>query len=63
MKNKRYIRLAKKIKAHCTGDCNGGKTDECIYYKNCFSTGYLLFPKIDSLRYLQTRLKGAKTKK
>lgn len=25
MKNKRYIRLSKKMKSHCTGNCNGGK--------------------------------------
>ncbi|MGN1029609.1 MAG: hypothetical protein ACI4P7_05910 [Bacilli bacterium] len=62
MKNKRYIRLAKKMKSHCTGNCNGGKTTECKYYRNCFN-GFLLFPKQDDLRYLQLRLKGKSTKR
>lgn len=57
MKNKRYIRLAKKMKAHCKGNCKGGSKAECKYYKNCFN-GYILCPKLDSLKYLQLRLKG-----
>lgn len=57
MKNKRYIRLAKKMKAHCTGDCNGGSSSQCIYYRHCFN-GYILLPSADSLRYLQKRLKN-----
>lgn len=57
MKNKRYIRLSKKMKSHCTGDCNGGYKTECKYYRYCFNR-YILFPKLDSLRYLQLRLKG-----
>jgi hypothetical protein len=62
MKNKRYIRLSKKMKAHCKGNCNGGTITECKYYRNCFHK-YILFPKLDSLRYLQLRLKGMKIKK
>lgn len=57
MKNKRYIRLSKKMKAHCTGNCNGGSSSECIYYRNCFHE-YILLPSADSLRYLQKRLKN-----
>ena len=63
MKNKRYIRLSKRMKAHCTGNCNGGKKTECKYYKTCFGTGYIIFSKIDSLRYLQLRLKGITVRK
>ena len=63
MKNKRYIRLSKKMKAHCTGNCNGSKKTECKYYKTCFSIGYIIFPKLDSLRYLQLRLKGIAVRK
>ena len=62
MKNKRYIRLSKKMKAYCTGKCNGGEQSECKYYRNCFN-GYLLFPKYDNLRYLQLKLKGMKIRK
>lgn len=57
MKNKRYIRLAKKMKAYCTGHCNGGTKSQCKYYHNCFYK-YILCPKHDSIRYLQSRLKG-----
>lgn len=64
MRNKRYIRLSKKIKAYCTGKCNGGKETECKYYKNCFNGDIdILCPKLDSLRYLQLRLKGMVIKK
>lgn len=62
MKNKRYIRLSKKMKSHCKGDCNGGDATECKYYKICFNK-YILCPKLDSLRYLQLRLKGMRIKK
>lgn len=60
MRNKRYIRLAKRMKAHCTGNCNGGSKSECKYYWNCFNR-HILLPKRDSLKYLQSRLKGKKT--
>jgi len=56
MKNKRYIRLSKQMKAKCNGHCSGDDWI-CKYYRNCFH-GYLLCPKQDSLRYLQLRLKG-----
>ena len=62
MRNKRYIRLSKKIKAYCTGKCNGGKETECKYYKHC-SNEPILCPKLDTLRYLQLRLKGMVIKK
>lgn len=60
MKNKRYVRLSKKMKAHCEGDCNGGSESECKYYRKCFQ-GYLLLPKHDSLRYLQLKIKELKS--
>ncbi|MBU5486415.1 hypothetical protein KQI86_19120 [Clostridium sp. MSJ-11] len=60
MRNKRYIRLAKKMKAYCNGRCSG-EDWMCKYYKHCFHR-YILCPKLDSLRYLQKRLKGQKIK-
>lgn len=57
MRNKRYVRLSKRMKAHCTGHCNGGEGKQCIYYWNCYHK-YILCPKYDSLRYLQSKLKG-----
>jgi hypothetical protein len=57
VKNKRYIRLAKKMKAHCTGNCDGGSIFQCKYYHNCFYK-YILLPKRDDIRYLQSILKG-----
>lgn len=51
------------MKAHCTGNCNGSRKTECKYYKTCFSIGYIIFPKLDSLIYLQLRLKGIAVRK
>lgn len=59
MKNKRYIRLSKKMKAYC--DCKYD-CSACKYYKHCFHR-YIICPKLDSLRYIQLRLKGMHIKK
>jgi len=59
VKNKRYIRLSKKMKARCDGKCNGGEKNQCKYYWYCFHK-YILFPKFDSLTYIQKKLKGMK---
>ena len=57
MKNKRYKRLAKRIKSNCTGNCNGGKPTICKYYGNCYN-GFLVFPQLDSIRELEQKFKG-----
>lgn len=57
MKNKRYMRLAKKMKAYCTGCCNGGEETQCKYYYRCFNK-HILLPKCDNLKYLEDKLKG-----
>ncbi|MBZ9693236.1 hypothetical protein [Clostridium sp. M14] len=53
MKNKRYIRLAKKMTAKCNGRCDSGK---CKFYRNCYS-GRILFPHAMSIRELSNCLK------
>jgi hypothetical protein len=48
MKNKRYIRLSKKMKAYCTrqsGQCSNSNYF-CKYYNYCFNDGILLPSKI-----------------
>ena len=56
MKNKRYIRLAKKMKPKCDSHCNSVK---CKFYRNCYS-GRILFPHFMSIRELSNALKGQK---
>ena len=60
MRNKRYIRLAKKMQAYCTGNCSG-KDWLCKYYRYCVHE-YVLCPKLETLSYLQSRLKGMRVR-
>ncbi|HBJ1650912.1 TPA: hypothetical protein LA460_000131 [Clostridium botulinum] len=53
MKNKRYIRLAKKMIAKCNGHCDSGK---CKFYKNCYNRT-ILFPHSMSIKELSNCLK------
>lgn len=48
------------MKAQCNSRCSG-ENWLCKYYSNCFNE-YILLPRLDSLTYLQKRLKGQKIK-
>ena len=59
-KNKRYKRLAKRMKSYCLEHifCEG----KCPYFKECTSIKYRrgAYPDYENIRYLEKQLKGVK---